>query len=104
MSQSCKLTFIAYQEDLRAGHNTRKEVVASSKFTTELLVAIDGGIYLAAELTLCFSEGQNDILQRNALANHHYVNIARHGFAAGRQRAVNEGDLNLAGQGGETIL
>jgi hypothetical protein len=29
LSQSCKLTFIAYQVDLRAGHNTRKEMVAA---------------------------------------------------------------------------
>jgi hypothetical protein len=104
LSQSCKLTFIADQEDLRAGHNTRKEMVASSKFTTELLGAIDGGIHLAPELTLCFSEGGNDILQRNALANHHHVDIACRCFAADCQGAVNEGELNLAGQGGETIL
>ena len=63
LSQSCKLTFIAYQEDLRAGHDTRQEVVASSKFTTELLGAIDRGIHLAPEIALCFGEGRNDILQ-----------------------------------------
>jgi hypothetical protein len=32
-------------------------MVASSKFTTELLGAIDGGIHLAPELALRFSEG-----------------------------------------------
>jgi hypothetical protein len=104
LSQSCKLAFIAYQEDFRTSHNTRKEMLASSKFTTELLGAIDRGIHLSPELTLCFSEGRNDILQRNALANNHHVDIACRSFAAGRQGAVNEGELNLGGQSGETIL
>jgi hypothetical protein len=104
LSQSCKLTFIAYQEALRAGHNTRKEVVASSKFTTELLGAVNGGIHLAPEIALRFSEGRNDILQRNELAHNHYVDIARRCFAARCQGAVNEGELDFAGQGGETIL
>jgi hypothetical protein len=79
-------------------------MVASSKFTTELLGAIDRGIHLAPELALCFSEGRNDILQRNALTNNHHVDVAYRRFAAGGQGAVNEGELNLAGQGGETIL
>jgi len=79
-------------------------VVASSKFTTELLGAIDGGIHLAPELALRLSEGRNDILQRNALANDHDVDIACRCFAAGDHGAVNEGELNLAVQGGETIL
>ena len=79
-------------------------MVASSKFTTELLGAIDGGIHLAPELALCFGEGRNDVLQRNALANNHHVDIACRGYAASCQGAVNEGALNPAGQGGETIL
>jgi len=79
-------------------------VVASSKFTTELLGAIDGGIHLAPELALCFGEGRNDILQGNSLAHNHHVDIASGSFAAGGEGAVNEGELNLAGQGGETIL
>ena len=79
-------------------------MVASSKFTTELLRAIDGGIHLAPDLALRLSEGRNDILQGNSLANNHHIDIASGGFAAGGQGAVNERELNLAGQGGETIL
>ncbi len=78
--------------------------MASSEFTTELLGAIDGGIHLAPKLPLCFSEGRNDILQRNALAHHYHINVACRRFAASRQRAINEGELNLAGQGDEAIL
>jgi len=78
--------------------------VASSKFTTELLGAIDGGIHLAPELALCFGEGRNDILQRNSLAHDHHVDITCRGFAASCQGAVNEGELNLASQDRETIL
>ena len=79
-------------------------MVASSKFTTELLGAIDGGIHLAPEIALCLGEDRNDILQGNALADNHHVDIAGGGFAAGGQGTVNERELNLAGQGGETIL
>ena len=79
-------------------------MVASSKFTTELLGAIDGGIHLAPEIALRFGEGQNDILQRNSLAHNHHVDIACGGFAASCQGAVNEGELDFVGQGGETIL
>ncbi len=78
--------------------------MASSKFTTELLGAIDGGIHFAPEIALCFSEGRNDVLHRNSLADNHHVHITRRGFAASCQGAVNEGELNLASQGGETIL
>ena len=85
LSQSCKLTLVADQEDSRPGHNARKEVVACSKFTAELLGAIDGGIHLAPELALCFREGRRDLLQRDALADNHHIDIACRGFAAARE-------------------
>ena len=82
-SQSCKLILVADQEDLRAGHNAGKKVLALRQFTTKLLGPIDGGVHLSSKVPFRLGQGRDHIMHRNPLSDNHDVHVAACGFAAG---------------------
>lgn len=79
-------------------------MMAFSEFTTELPGAINRRIHLPPKLMLGFREGGYDVPQRDFLADHHNVDVACRSFASGGNRAIDEGQLNIAPQGDQAVV
>jgi hypothetical protein len=103
LSQSRKLILVTDQKNLWAGHDTRKEVLASCEFTTKFPGSIDRRIHLSSEVPLRFREGRKNLVHRNPLSDDHDVHIAACGFVAGYHRAIEEGELDPASQSRQAV-
>jgi hypothetical protein len=104
LSQSFKLLLIADQKDFRAGDNSRDEMPAFRKFTTELLRRVDGRVHFASKLALCFGDRGNDVRKREIVTGNHDVHIARRCLSSGCHRAEDEGDADATRNWGQGVL
>ena len=76
MSQSRKLIFSTDQENLRASHHTREEVLPLGEFTTEFLNTVDRRIHLTMQFPLGAGERGDNITETDPVADNHNVDVA----------------------------